>query len=124
MIRQVFVVTAALGIATGCVNANDDSGKSVNSDLTASGENGTHTVNGSIHVPAGQASGEIDTVNGSIHVDDNAALGDANTVNGSIAIGAHATAKTLNTVNGGITVDDAAHVTGGVSAVNGTLTLD
>ncbi|MBV8398532.1 MAG: hypothetical protein JOZ17_07315 [Acetobacteraceae bacterium] len=91
--------------------------------MTASGENGTHTVNGSIHVPAGKPSGEIDTVNGSIHVDDNAALGDANTVNGSIAIGAHATAKTLNTVNGGITLDDAAHVSGGVSAVNGTLTL-
>jgi cytoskeletal protein CcmA (bactofilin family) len=123
MIRPLLALTAALVLLAGCVNATDDSQKSAKADITASGGNGTHSVNGSIHVPAGQPSGEIDTVNGSIHVDANAVLSDANTVNGSIGIGAHATAKSLNTVNGGITLDDGAHVSGAVSAVNGTLTL-
>jgi DUF4097 and DUF4098 domain-containing protein YvlB len=116
-------LTVMLGVLTGCMNATDDSQKGPESDVTASSANGTHTVNGSIRVPAGQPSGDIDTVNGSIHVDDNGALTDANTVNGSIGIGAHATAKSLNTVNGGVTLEDGAHVSSGVSAVNGTLTL-
>jgi DUF4097 and DUF4098 domain-containing protein YvlB len=129
MTRSLLSLTAALaltltfGVLTGCVNATDDSQKGTNSDVTASGESGTHTVNGSIHVPAGQPSGDIDTVNGSIHVDDNAAITVASTVNGSIGIGAHATARSLNTVNGGITVEDGAHVSSGMAAVNGTLTL-
>jgi hypothetical protein len=123
MYRPVFVLTAALGILAGCINASDDQQKAVNSDLTASGAGGTRTVNGSIHVPAGQANGDIATVNGSIHVDDNAALTEAHTVNGSIGIGAHATANSLNTVNGGITLADGAHISHDISSVNGGLTL-
>jgi len=116
-------LTATLGVLSGCMNATDDSQKGTSSDVTAKDQNGTHTVNGSIHVPAGQPSGDIDTVNGSIHVDDNGAISTASTVNGGIGIGAHATAKSLNTVNGGITLEDGSQVSNGVSAVNGTLTL-
>jgi DUF4097 and DUF4098 domain-containing protein YvlB len=123
MTRHVFVLTAALGVLAGCVNASDDQQKETNSDVTASGGSGTHTVNGSVHVPAGQPRGDIATVNGSIHTDDNAALTEAHTVNGSIAIGAHATATSLSTVNGGITLEDGAHVSHDVSSVNGALTL-
>lgn len=94
----------------------------VNGDVTA-GQGDASTVNGSIHVPAGQHSGTLGTVNGSIHIADNATVGSASTVNGSIEVGAHAVADSAATVNGGVTLASAAHVTREVKTVNGSMSL-
>jgi hypothetical protein len=108
------------------VNADDshnrDDGKASKSE-EASTDDETNTVNGSVHVKAGQKTGEVSSVNGSIHIDDNAMVGGVQTVNGSISLGANATAESANTVNGAITLADDAHVLRAVSAVNGSLTL-
>ncbi len=130
MLRQL-TLCGLLVIAAGCVNAPEDGNSgNVNSsshsfgfgDVTADAS-GAHTVNGSIHVPAGQTSGEVETVNGSINVADGATLSNASTVNGSIVIGPKASAASLNTVNGAITLDDGARVSRSVNSVNGALTL-
>ena len=95
---------ATLALLAGCINAGQSGGKGSDDDAStdASDSNTTHTINGSIHVTAGQKNGDVATVNGSIRIDDNAVLSGAHTVNGGIAVGAHATADELNTVNGGI----------------------
>jgi len=116
--RQLLVaawLVAAAATVAGC-------GEGVNGDVTAT-EAGAHTVNGSIHVPAGLHSGPLHTVNGSIHIDDNATVATATTVNGSIGLGAHATADSLKTVNGGVTLADGARVTEAVTTVNGAIKL-
>jgi DUF4097 and DUF4098 domain-containing protein YvlB len=95
----------------------------VNGDVTA-GQGGANTVNGSIHVPAGEHSGAVGTVNGSIYIADNAVVGAAGTVNGAIELGAHATADSADTVNGGVTLAAGAHVTHEVKTVNGSLNLN
>ena len=85
---------------------------------------GSHSINGSLHVPAGKEPSDVTTVNGSIHVDENAAVLSASTVNGGIHLGAHASATSLKTVNGSISMASGAHVSSGVGSVNGDLTLD
>jgi cytoskeletal protein CcmA (bactofilin family) len=84
---------------------------------------GSHSVNGSLHVAAGKEASDVTTVNGSIRIDDNAAVLSAATVNGSIHVGAHATAASLRTVNGSISLGDGVRVSGGAGSVNGDLTL-
>jgi DUF4097 and DUF4098 domain-containing protein YvlB len=128
MYRYVLIsLLAILGTMTGCVNADDshsrggaDNGS--NSDQTSESDE-SHSVNGSIHVKAGQKKAEVSTVNGSIHIDDDATVGGAETVNGSVGVGAHATADSAQTVNGRITLAEGATVLHTVSAVNGALTL-
>jgi DUF4097 and DUF4098 domain-containing protein YvlB len=126
MTRQTLVLLSALmGVIAGCVNADDSHSKPGNKDSGSaeSASETSHTVNGSIHVPAGQTKDDLSTVNGSIHVEDNAVVASSETVNGSINIGTHATAGSAHTVNGSITIGAGAHVTHTISAVNGALTL-
>lgn len=85
---------------------------------------GSHKVNGSVRVAAGQPPGPASTVNGAIQIDDNAAVSTASTVNGSVHLGKHATAQSLESVNGSVTLSSGAHVSGGATSVNGELTLD
>src|SRR5437762_10794968 len=75
---------AMLGVVAMAVAACDG----VNGDVTAT-ESGAGTVNGSIHVPAGQHSGAVGAVNGSIRMDDGASVGLARTVEGGREVGAH-----------------------------------
>jgi len=126
MIRYLAIsLLAVLATVTGCVNADDSHAnggdKDANSNSAADGT--THTVNGSIHVRAGENKGDLSTVNGAIHIDDNAVVAGAETVNGAIHIGAHAIAESAHTVNGSITLGDGASVSHAIAAVNGTLTL-
>jgi hypothetical protein len=109
------IVLTVLIAAAGCANAADD--------LTSSDETGTHSVNGSIHVPADKKNGSVSTVNGSIHVDDGATLADAQTVNGDIHVGARVTADALGTVNGALTLGSGSKVAKGIKTVNGSVTL-
>jgi hypothetical protein len=116
--HQVRVVLSGLACAvllvlSACDISDDDGDES-------------HKVNGSIHVPAGRAAGDVKTVNGSISVEDNGTIESAGTVNGSITLGSHATAASLSTVNGSIKLGDAAHaaeahtVNGGVTLADGS----
>jgi len=131
MPRPMIALALLLLALAGCVNApegDSNSGGSSGGSNPSSGaftanESGTHTVNGSISVPAGQPSGEVTTVNGSIRIADGATLTEAHAVNGSIGVGAHATAVALQTVNGGISLSDGVHVARDVATVNGDLTL-
>jgi cytoskeletal protein CcmA (bactofilin family) len=107
---RVLIAAGALALA---LSACDDSFDS----------DGSHSVNGSLHVAAGKAASDVTTVNGSIHVDDNAAVLTAATVNGGIHLGTHATATSLKTVNGAISLGDGVHVSGSAGSVNGDLTL-
>jgi hypothetical protein len=91
-------------------------------DISVDGD-GSTKINGSVHIPAGQAAEEARTVNGSIHIDDNAAVTSAGTVNGSVRLGAHATAASVKTVNGAISLGDEAHISGNAGTINGDLTL-
>jgi DUF4097 and DUF4098 domain-containing protein YvlB len=118
----VITLLAVLGTLTGCVNADDSHTNSDKDDQTSEGSS-THSVNGSIHVKAGETKDDLSTVNGSIQVADNAVFTTAQTVNGSITLGAHATGQSLTTVNGSITLGDGASVSHAISAVNGKLTL-
>lgn len=112
-LTALLVVLAAT--LTGCDNPNGD--------VTA-GQEGAKTINGSVHVPAGEHTGAVGTVNGSVDVAENAVVGSAHSVNGAIDIAAHATAQSVSAVNGGVTLGDGAHVTGGVTTVNGGISLN
>lgn len=101
---------AALVVLSGC-------GDSVNGE-------GSHKINGNVHIASGKEAGSAHTVNGSVHIDDGATVTSAGTVNGNVALGAHATASSLATVNGSVTLGEGAHVTGGVETVNGELILN
>jgi DUF4097 and DUF4098 domain-containing protein YvlB len=101
-------ILTLLGVAATLV-AGCDNQSTVLGDVTAD-QNGAHTVNGSVQVPAGMKSGAVATVNGSIHVGDNASVASASTVNGAIDLGSHATADSLDTVNGSVTLATGAHV--------------
>jgi hypothetical protein len=128
----VWALLAALPL-TGCINSHEndsaqgpggsaaDSGDS--GDVEHDGVNGSHAINGSIHVSASAPGGEVSTINGSIRADDNAQLSGGHTVNGGISLGDHASATSLTTVNGGISLGEGAHVTETVTTVNGTLAL-
>jgi hypothetical protein len=113
---------AMLGVVVAMAVAACD-GANVNGDVTAT-ESGAGTVNGSIHVPAGQHSGAVGTVNGSIRIDDGATVGPARTVNGGIDVGAHATADSVSTVNGHVTLGAGAHVSHEITSVNGAMDLE
>ena len=93
-----------------------------NGNVTANAD-GAKTVNGSIHVPAGQHSGSVGAVNGSISLEENASVTSATIVNGSIDMGAHSTADSAKTVNGPVTLGPGAHVMQGITAVNGEIDL-
>jgi hypothetical protein len=123
------LMTLALG---GCVNSHDssaDTGATPGSGAASDDEdhgndsNGSHAINGSIHVSAGKSGGEVTTINGSIRADDNAQITEGHTVNGNISLGNHATATSLTTVNGGISLGEGAKVSATVTTVNGTLAL-
>jgi len=103
---------AAIGIAFGLL-----------ATVSACASNSHSTINGSVHIVAGQPAEGVSTVNGSVNIDDDAAVDSVGTVNGSIHLGARATAKSLTTVNGSITVKEAAHTTY-IKAVNGDLTVN
>ncbi len=112
--HQVRVVLSALAcvalLALSACDISDDDGDA------------SHKVNGSIHVPAGRAAGDVKTVNGSISVEDNGTIDSAGTVNGAISLGSHATATRLSTVNGSIKLGDAAHAAE-AHTVNGSVSL-
>jgi hypothetical protein len=114
--RQYYLAVLLTVAMSGC------DGGSVLGDVTAN-QDGAHTVNGSIQVPAGLHSGAVGTVNGSIHVGENATVSSANTVNGSIDMGTHAGADSASTVNGSVTLAAGAHVTHAVTTVNGSMNL-
>lgn len=94
-----------------------------NGDVTA-GREGAKTINGSVHVAAGEHAGAVGTVNGSVDVAPNAVVGSVHSVNGAIDLASHTTAKSVSAVNGGVTLGDGAHVTGGVTTVNGAIRLN
>jgi hypothetical protein len=87
-------------------------------------ESATSRVLGSIHVAAGEHTGDVRTVNGSIRIGANAVVGRAHTVNGGITVDSHATTAGLHTVNGSVHLDESARVSGDVHTVNGGLTLE
>jgi hypothetical protein len=125
----VLLSTLAL---SGCINSHDSDSTADNSASQGSGgdagdtdhdANGSHSINGSIHVAAGTPGGEVSTINGSIHADDNAQISGGHTVNGNISLGDHASATSLTTVNGGISLGQGAKVSETVTTVNGTLAL-
>jgi hypothetical protein len=109
--RRLLVAAGALALALSACDGSFDS-------------DGSHSVNGSLHVAAGKEASDVTTVNGSIHIDENAAVLTAATVNGGIHMGAHATATSLRTVNGPISLGDGVHVSGAIGSVNGMLTLE
>lgn len=117
MKRFVPIAMLALLFAAGCVNASNDE------DADAPANGATHSVNGSIRVPAGAQRGDVSTVNGSIRVDDAATVSAAHTVNGDIRVCAHATVESLKTVNGSITLGAGSRVNEAITSVNGSLTL-
>jgi DUF4097 and DUF4098 domain-containing protein YvlB len=108
----LLLTTAALGACDG----------SPNGDVTA-GQGDAQTVNGSVHVPAGQHSGAVGTVNGSVDIGDNASVSTARVVNGPIELGAHSSAGSLTAVNGAIDLSSGAQVSGAIKSVNGAVTL-
>jgi DUF4097 and DUF4098 domain-containing protein YvlB len=114
---KVTLLGAAVALAAGCDNQSSVLGNVV------ADQNGAHTVNGSVQVPAGIKSGSVATVNGSIHVADNASVGSASTVNGAIDLGTHASADSASTVNGSVTLATGAHVVHGLTTVNGGVNL-
>jgi hypothetical protein len=123
----IWALLATLSLS-GCINSHegDNGGPGATADsgdVEHNGTNGSHAINGSIHVAAGAPGGEVSTVNGSIHADDNAQFSGGHTVNGNISLGDHATATSLTTVNGGISLGAGAHVSETVTTVNGTLAL-
>ena len=123
----IWALLATLSFS-GCINSHegDNGGPGATADsgdVEHNGTNGSHAINGSIHVAAGAPGGEVSTVNGSIHADDNAQFSGGHTVNGNISLGDHATATSLTTVNGGISLGAGAHVSETVTTVNGTLAL-
>jgi hypothetical protein len=108
-------VVAAVSLA-GC---DIDAG---NGNVTAN-TGSAQTINGTVHVPAGQHSGSVGAVNGSITLDENASVTSARIVNGSIDMGAHSTAESASSVNGPVTLGPGAHVAQGVTAINGEIDL-
>jgi len=86
---------------------------------------GASSVNGSISIGEGATvNGSVDTVNGTIRVDKNAKIDDAGTVNGSVRIASGVTAEDVSSVNGSIRIGENVIIEGGVSVVNGKISLD
>ena len=112
---SLLILGALFALSAGCDSA-------VNGDVTATREGGS-TVNGSVRVPAGQATGDLNSVNGSIAIGEGATAGAAHAVNGAIEVGAHSTVESVVTVNGSITLGDSARVKGDAKTVNGEIEL-
>lgn len=89
----------------------------------AAAERSVSRVLGSIDIAANDTVGSVSTVNGAIEIGPHASAANVDTVNGHLRLGAGASANSLSTVNGGITLEQDAHVKGGVSTVNGGLHL-
>lgn len=128
MRKELLLSTALLilaGALTACMNESNDGGGwgGINGDVTA-GQNGARTVNGSIKVPAGEHTTNLNTVNGSISIGNDASAGLAHTVNGSIRFGDHSAADSAVTVNGSINLSPGVHVSGPLKTVNGGLHLE
>jgi DUF4097 and DUF4098 domain-containing protein YvlB len=102
-------VVAALASTTARVSAADDEHSK---------------VMGSVHVQAGQHTGDATTVNGSVEIGANAVVKKADTVNGSVTLGEHSTAESMTTVNGSARLEKGARVSGNVALVNGRISLD
>lgn len=81
-------------------------------------------VLGSVHVPAGQHTGDATTVNGSVEIGERAIVRHAETVNGSITIHQLATADSVETVNGSVQLEEGVKVSGSVEVVNGHISLE
>jgi hypothetical protein len=82
------------------------------------------TVNGSIRVEAGATAGDAETVNGSIKAADGARLDSLQTVNGSVRLGRDIrVARDIETVNGSIFIDRGGNVGDDVETVNGSIGL-
>lgn len=109
------LLVVLLAAASGCNNPNGD--------VVATAD-GAKTVNGSVHVPAGQHAGAVGTVNGSVDVAENAVVSTVHTVNGPIDMAAHTAADSISAVNGPVTLGSDAHVTHGITTVNGAITLN
>ena len=85
---------------------------------------GASTVNGKVSVGAGATvTGEVSSVNGSIRIEEGASVIDAETVNGGLWVADKVRSRNLSTVNGSIDVAQEVVVDGGVSAVNGRITI-
>jgi hypothetical protein len=113
--RYVWGVLLATAVTlTGCDNGGE----------VIASRDGAKTINGSVHVPAGEHTGAVGTVNGSVDVAENAVVGKVETVNGRIDIAAHAGAESVEAVNGPITLGSGAHVTRAVTTVNGAISLN
>jgi DUF4097 and DUF4098 domain-containing protein YvlB len=113
MRRYVLAVVGATALITGCDNGGD---------VVASGD-GARTINGSVHVTAGEHTGAVGTVNGSVNIAENAVVGTVHAVNGPIDLAAHAGAESVTAVNGPITLASGAHVARTVTTVNGAISL-
>ena len=89
--------------------------------LTACG--GTHSVNGAVHIAAGEHTGEVTSVNGSIQIDAQARVAGVRSVNGSQSLGEGAHARSMSAVNGTISIAPHAEVSGDVACVNCSMSL-
>ena len=91
--------------------------------LAVVGCDGTHHVNGAVHVAEGARGGDVITVNGSVQIGARARVADVRSVNGSQSLGEDARAGSMSAVNGSIAIGARAVVTGDVDCVNGSLNL-
>ncbi len=114
MKRYVLAVLGATAMIGGCDNGGD---------VVVSGD-GAKTINGSVHVSAGEHTGAVGTVNGAVDIAENATVGPVHTVNGPIDIAAHAGVESVTAVNGPVTLGSGVHVTRGVTTVNGSIRLN
>ena len=97
--------------------------KSITIDAGATSD-GASTVNGKVSVGAGATvTGEVSSVNGSIRIDEGATIAGAETVNGGLRVADKVRSRNLSTVNGAIDVAQDVVVDGGVTAVNGRITV-
>ena len=97
--------------------------KSITIDAGATSDGAT-TVNGKVTVGAGATvTGEVSSVNGSVRIEEGATVADAETVNGGLRVADKVRSRSLSTVNGSIDIASDVTVDGGVSAVNGRISV-
>jgi hypothetical protein len=113
--RYGFIGCAALTLALAACDNGDA--------VVVSGAAGTHKVNGSLSVAAGEHTGSLSTVNGSVDIGANAVVTTVQTVNGPVEMAEHATADAVSAVNGPVSLAGGARVNGGITTVNGTIDL-
>lgn len=80
-------------------------------------------VLGSVHISAGEHTGDATTVNGSVEIGASAIVKHAETVNGSITMAEHSAADSVKTVNGSTVLEEGVRVSGDVETVNGRISL-